>query len=64
MERSRLGQVLILLGAILFVISLFIILPVFYLYLISLLTMFLSVVLIAVGFAFTRHNDGTSEDSN
>jgi hypothetical protein len=56
MERSRLGLVLILLGAILFIISLFVILLPSDLYLISLISMFISVVLIAVGFAFTRHD--------
>ena len=61
MERSRLGLVLILIGAILFVISLFVVLLQFNLYLISLFSMFISVVLIAIGFAYTRGIDAQSE---
>lgn len=54
MERSRLGKVFILIGAILFVFSLFIVLLQFNLYLISLFAMFFSVVIIAIGFAYAK----------
>ena len=64
MERSRLGLVLILLGVILFVISLFVILLLFDFYLISLFAMFASVMIIAVGFAYTKRDESTSDDSN
>ena len=56
MERSRLGLVLIFLGAILFIISLFVFLLPSDLYLLSLITLFTSVILIAVGFAYTKDN--------
>ncbi len=59
MERSRLGLVLILIGAILFVISLFVLLLYNDLYLFSLFTMFLSVILIAIGFAYAKGVDSS-----
>ncbi|MHA1928115.1 MAG: hypothetical protein ACTSV2_06015 [Candidatus Thorarchaeota archaeon] len=59
MERSRLGLVLILIGAILFVISLLVLLLYNDLYLLSLFTMFISVVLIAIGFAYAKGVDSS-----
>ncbi len=59
MERSRLGLVFILIGAILFVISLFVFLLQYDLYLISLFVMFLSVILIAIGFAYAKGVDSS-----
>ena len=59
MERSRLGLVFILIGAILFVASIFVLLLYSELYLISLFTMFLSVVLIAIGFAYAKGVDSS-----
>ena len=64
MERSRLGLVLILIGVILFFISLFIILHLPGFYLISLFVMFISVVSIAIGFAYTRSNDSSNDTSD
>ncbi|TFH06839.1 MAG: hypothetical protein E4H14_09875 [Candidatus Thorarchaeota archaeon] len=63
MEQSRLGLVLIVMGAILFFISLFIILLQFDIYLVSLLAMFISVVLIAIGFAYTKSHDNSIDNS-
>ena len=63
MERSRLGLLLILIGVILFVISLIFVLLYFDLYLISLFAMFVSVVMIAIGFAYTKGLDNPVEDS-
>ncbi|MHA1134992.1 MAG: hypothetical protein ACTSSE_00735 [Candidatus Thorarchaeota archaeon] len=63
MERSRLGLVLILIGVILFVISLFVVLLMFDLNLLSLFAMFISVILIAVGFAYTRGFDNSIDAS-
>ncbi len=66
MERSRLGLILILIGAILFVISLFVLLLYNDFYLFSLFAMFLAVILIAIGFAYARGVDSfidyTSDD--
>lgn len=59
MEHSRLGLVLILIGAILFVASFFVLLLYSELYLISLFTMFFSVVLIAIGFAYAKGVDSS-----
>ena len=59
MERSRLGLVFILIGAILFVISLFVLLFQEDLYLFSLFVMFLSVILIAIGFAYAKGVDSS-----
>ncbi len=59
MERSRLGLVFILLGAILFVISFFVLLSYTDLYLLSLFIMFLSVILIAIGFAYAKGVDSS-----
>ncbi|MBE0525523.1 MAG: hypothetical protein IH631_01175 [Candidatus Thorarchaeota archaeon] len=64
MERSRLGQVFILLGSILFFISLFVILLQFNQYLISLFAMFISVVLIAIGFAYVKDTADSIEVSD
>ena len=59
MERSRLGLVFMLLGAILFVISFFVLLSYTDLYLLSLFIMFLSVILIAIGFAYAKGVDSS-----
>lgn len=59
MERSRLGLVFILVGVILFVISFFVLLSFTDLYLHSLFAMFLSVVLIAIGFAYAKGVDSS-----
>ena len=59
MERSRLGLVFILVGVILFVISFFVLLSFNDLYLHSLFAMFLSVVLIAIGFAYAKGVDSS-----
>lgn len=64
MERSRLGQVFILIGAILFVILLFVILLLFNQYMISLFALFISVVLIAIGFAYVMDTDESIEVSD
>ena len=63
MEQSRLGMVMIIIGAILFVISLFVVLLQFNFYLISLFAMFISVVLIAIGFAYTRGLENSIDTS-
>lgn len=63
MERSRLGLVFILLGAILFVISFFVLLSYTDLYLLSLFIMFLSVILIAIGFAYAKGVDSSIDYS-
>jgi len=59
MERSRLGLVFILIGVILFVISLLVLLSFTDLYLHSLFAMFLSVILIAIGFAYAKGVDSS-----
>jgi len=59
MERSRLGLIFILIGALLFVTSFFVLLLYSELYLGSLFTMFLSVVLIAIGFAYAKGVDSS-----
>lgn len=59
MERSRLGLVFILVGVILFVISFFVLLSFTDLYLHSLFAMFLSVVSIAIGFAYAKGVDSS-----
>jgi len=59
MERSRLGLVFILIGVLLFVTSIFVLLLYSELYLVSLFTMFLSVVLIAIGFAYAKGVDSS-----
>ncbi len=61
MERSSLGSIFILIGLILFVISLFVLLSYTDLYLFSLFAMFLSVVLIAIGFAYAKGVDSSIE---
>ncbi|MHA1863137.1 MAG: hypothetical protein ACTSWA_05155 [Candidatus Thorarchaeota archaeon] len=59
MERSRLGLIFILIGVLLFVTSFFVLLLYSELYLGSLFTMFLSVVLIAIGFAYAKGVDSS-----
>ena len=59
MERSRLGLVFIFIGAILFVISFFVLLSYTDLYLLSLFIMFISVILIAIGFAYAKGVDSS-----
>lgn len=59
MERSHLGSVFILIGAILFIISLFVLLSYSDLYLLSLFVMFLSVILIAIGYAYAKGVDSS-----
>jgi len=59
MERSRLGLVFILIGVILLVISLFVLLSFTDFYLHSLFAMFLSVILIAIGFAYAKGVDSS-----
>ena len=63
MEQSSQGLLLIFIGVILFAISLFIVLLLLDLYLISLAAMFISVVVIAVGFAKTKSDDSTIEST-
>ena len=63
MEQSRLGIIMISIGAILFLVSLFIILLQFDYYLISLFAMFISVVMIAIGFAYTKSEVSANENS-
>jgi len=60
MEKSHLGIIFIILGAVLFIISLFLILPIPSFYLISLFGLLISVIMIAIGFAYSR-NDETKE---
>lgn len=57
MERFQLGLIFILSGSLLFVISLLMLLMIQSLYLLSLFIMFLSVVGIAVGFAYAKGVD-------
>lgn len=57
MQPSNQGLALAIIGLILFLLSLFILLLVFDQYLISLLLMFISVVMIAVGYANTKKVD-------
>ena len=64
MERSRIGLVLILVGIILFFISLLVVLLQFDFYLPSLFAMFISVVMIAIGFAYTRADEPSNGNSN
>ena len=59
MEKSRLGIVFIFAGVILFIVSLFVTLPIPSLYLISLFSLLISVILIAVGFAETNREEIT-----
>jgi len=54
MEKSHLGITSIFVGIILFIISLFFILPIPEYYLVSLFGLLISVILIAVGFAYSR----------
>lgn len=64
MERFRLGLVLILIGVILFVITFITILLPLGLYLISLVAMFVAIVLIAIGFAYTRSNENSANSAD
>lgn len=59
MERKKVGPGLIIIGAILFIVSLWIILPISPFYLASLFALFVSVVLIGVGTAFAKGVDKT-----
>ena len=59
MERKKVGPGLIFIGVILFVVSLFLILPIPTLYLASLFIMFIAVVLIGVGTAFAKGVDSS-----
>ena len=57
MERKKVGPGLIVIGLILFFVSLFVILPLPALYLTSLFSMFVAVVLIGIGAAFAKGVD-------
>ena len=57
MERKKVGPGLILIGAVLFVLSLLVLLPT--LYLASLFMMFIAVILIGVGAAFAKGVDSS-----
>ncbi|MHA1949001.1 MAG: hypothetical protein ACXAAO_02655 [Candidatus Thorarchaeota archaeon] len=59
MERRKVGPGLIVIGILLFFVSLIIILPIPSLYLASLFSMFVAVVLIGVGAAFTKGVDSS-----
>ncbi len=59
MERKNVGPGLILIGAVLFVLSLFVLLPIPTLYLASLFLMFIAVILISVGAAFAKGVDSS-----
>ena len=59
MERKKVGPGLILIGAILFVLSLFVLLPIQSFYLASLFVMFIAVILIGVGAAFLKGVEGS-----
>ena len=59
MERARLGLSLIVIGALMFVTSLFVLLLYSDFYLISLFLMFISIVLIAIGFAYAKGVDSS-----
>lgn len=60
MERSRLGFLLILLGVIIFLASLFVILPLSSsLYVISLFGMFAGIVMIAIGIAISKEMENS-----
>ncbi|MHA3963431.1 MAG: hypothetical protein AM325_007810 [Candidatus Thorarchaeota archaeon SMTZ1-45] len=57
MARKKIGIPLVIIGVILFFITLFFFLPIDGLYILSLFIMFLSVVLVGVGAAFARGAD-------
>ncbi len=57
MYRKKIGILLIILGLVLFVVSLFYILPIPDLYIFSLFMMFIGVVLIGIGAAFAKRAD-------
>ncbi|MBN2228481.1 MAG: hypothetical protein JW779_02735 [Candidatus Thorarchaeota archaeon] len=57
MERARTGPILFVAGFLLFIVSLVILLQIPSLYLLSLFSMFMAVVLIAIGAAFTKGID-------
>ena len=59
MERRKVGPGLIVIGILLFLVSLIIILPIASLYLASLFSMFVAVVLIGVGAAFAKGVDSS-----
>lgn len=59
MERKKVGPGLILIGAVLFILSLFVLLPIPTLYLASLFLMFIAVILIGVGAAFAKGVDSS-----
>ena len=59
MERARLGLSLIVLGSIIFVVSLFVLLLQFNFYLVSLFMMFIAIILIAIGFAYAKGVDSS-----
>jgi hypothetical protein len=59
MERKKVGPGLILIGTVLFILSLFVILPIPTLYLASLFLMFIAVILIGVGAAFAKGVDSS-----
>ena len=57
MEKSRLGIIFIFFGLILFIIFLFFVLPLPDYYLVSLFGLLISVIMIAVGFAYLRDDE-------
>lgn len=59
MERIKVGPGLIIIGIILFFVSLFVILPIPAFYLASLFSMFVAVVMIGVGAAFAKGVDSS-----
>ncbi len=59
MERKKVGPGLIVIGLILFIVTLFVILPIPAFYLASLFIMFIAVVLIGVGAAFAKGVDSS-----
>jgi hypothetical protein len=63
MEKSRLGIIFIFIGVLLFIIFLFFVLPLPDYYLISLFGLLISVILIAVGFAYSRDDETIERQS-
>ncbi len=59
MRRNQLGLILIIIGFFQFIISLIMLLSFSYLYIITLFIMFLSVIEIAVGFAYAKGVDSS-----
>ncbi len=57
MKKSNFGIISIFVGAILFIISLFYILPIPEYYIISLFGLLIAVILIAIGFAYMRADE-------